>query len=93
VLDVRLVLTVSQIVLSILAIAVTIPLLIAATKNSRPAGILLPWLILNVITILTIIGVGMSIFLLQLDAARCDDWQWNRLPFCNAHHNWCVCQS
>jgi hypothetical protein len=47
-----------QIVIPILVIAVTIPLLIAATKNRRPK-LLLPWLIANVITILTMIGYGL----------------------------------
>jgi hypothetical protein len=49
----------SRIVIPILVIAVTIPLLIAATKNRRPK-LLLPWLIVNVITILTIIAYGLK---------------------------------
>lgn len=55
-----------QIVIPILVIAVTIPLLIAATKNSRPK-LLLPWLIVNIITILTMVAYGLkgSYFRLQ----------------------------
>jgi hypothetical protein len=47
-------------------ISVTIPILIAASKNSRP-GLLLPWLIFNFVTIVLGIGLGLfaSIFLMQ----------------------------
>jgi hypothetical protein len=39
-------------------IAVTIPVLIAASKNRRP-GLLLPWLILNFLAILFGLGYGL----------------------------------
>nr|CAH0109358.1 unnamed protein product [Daphnia galeata] len=48
------------IVISVIWIAVSIPLLIAASKNSSP-GLLLPWLIYNVL--ITFVGIGLCIFL------------------------------
>lgn len=43
----------------VVMISVTIPLLIAASKNSR-LGLLLPWLIFNFITV--VLGIGLGLF-------------------------------
>ncbi|EFX85664.1 hypothetical protein DAPPUDRAFT_313798 [Daphnia pulex] len=43
----------------VVMISVTIPLLIAASKNSRP-GLLLPWLIFNFVTVS--LGIGLGLF-------------------------------
>ena len=48
------------IVISVFWIAVSIPLLYAASKNSRPR-LLLPWLIYDVL--ITFVGIGLCIYL------------------------------
>jgi hypothetical protein len=49
-----------SVILAVIWIAVSIPLLNAASKNSSP-GLLLPWLIYNVL--ITFVGIGLCIFL------------------------------
>lgn len=51
----------TETVFSVVWIGVTIPLLMVASKNSRP-GLILPWLIFNAVTILIILN-GFAFFL------------------------------
>jgi hypothetical protein len=50
---------IASIVIAAIKILVTVPLLIAAYKNSRPM-LLLPWLIFAILTALTAIGTGIA---------------------------------
>jgi hypothetical protein len=47
------------IIISVISIAVSIPVLIASSKNKKPE-LLLPWLIFNVTTL--IFGIGYAIY-------------------------------
>lgn len=59
---------IAVIILSAIWIVVTVPVLISALKNGSP-GLLLPWLIFNVIALPFGIGLGFysSILLMQLN--------------------------
>ncbi len=50
---------IASIVIAAIKILVTVPLLIAAYKNSRPM-LLLPWLIFAILTALMAIGTGIA---------------------------------